>query len=214
MDSAMARRDATIDVASGRVTEITAFARSNSDPRPVAPLYAFGATFILLKLMSFAFRLRVTEREEAIGLDVTQHGEEAYVSGEGAILIEPHEGDHRAQRVLAGGRGYHLAVEGEQERVDRLGPPHVHGDHEVLLPRVDLRVASTRRERVRRGDAVLTVGAVSPVRVDPVPGGVRSLAGGAPAGLGEFCDPARTEAQGRGIVPVGAGGHDAQISLR
>ena len=36
--------------------------------------------------MSFAFRLRVTEREEAIGLDVTQHGEEAYVSGEGAIL--------------------------------------------------------------------------------------------------------------------------------
>src|SRR5687767_2724992 len=68
----------------------------------VAPLYAFGATFILLKLMSFAFRLRVTEREEAIGLDVTQHGEEAYVTGEGAILIEPHEGDHRAQRVLAG----------------------------------------------------------------------------------------------------------------
>jgi Amt family ammonium transporter len=68
----------------------------------VAPLYAFGATFVLLKLMSFAFRLRVTEREEAIGLDVTQHGEEAYVSGEGAILIEPHESDRRGQRVLAG----------------------------------------------------------------------------------------------------------------
>jgi Amt family ammonium transporter len=68
----------------------------------VAPLYAFGATFLLLKLMSLAFRLRVTEREEAIGLDVTQHGEEAYVSGEGAILIEPHESDRRGQRVLAG----------------------------------------------------------------------------------------------------------------
>jgi ammonium transporter, Amt family len=68
----------------------------------VAPLYAFGATFALLKLMSLAFRLRVTEREEAIGLDVTQHGEEAYVSGEGAILIEPHEDDHRGQRVVAG----------------------------------------------------------------------------------------------------------------
>ena len=68
----------------------------------VAPLYAFGATFVILKLMSFAFRLRVTEREEAIGLDVTQHGEEAYVSGEGAILIEPHESDRRAQRVFAG----------------------------------------------------------------------------------------------------------------
>jgi Amt family ammonium transporter len=68
----------------------------------VAPLYAFGATFVLLKLMSFAFRLRVTEREEAIGLDVTQHGEEAYVTGEGAILIEPAEGDRRGQEVVAG----------------------------------------------------------------------------------------------------------------
>jgi Amt family ammonium transporter len=55
----------------------------------VAPLYAFAATFILLRLMAFGFRLRVTEREEAIGLDVMQHGEEAYVTGEGAILVEP-----------------------------------------------------------------------------------------------------------------------------
>ena len=68
----------------------------------VAPLYAFGATFVLLTLMSFAFKLRVTEREEAVGLDVTQHGEEAYVTGEGAILIEPTDGDPRAQEVVAG----------------------------------------------------------------------------------------------------------------
>ncbi len=68
----------------------------------VAPAYAFGATFVLLKLMSFAFRLRVSERDEAIGLDVTQHGEEAYVTGEGAILIEPTEGDRRGQEVMAG----------------------------------------------------------------------------------------------------------------
>jgi Amt family ammonium transporter len=68
----------------------------------VAPLYAFGATFILLKLMSLVVRLRVTEQEEAIGLDVTQHGEEAYITGEGAILIEPLEDDHRGQRVVAG----------------------------------------------------------------------------------------------------------------
>ena len=54
-----------------------------------APLYAFFGTFILLKLMSFAVRLRTTERDEAIGLDVMQHGEEAYVTGEGAILVEP-----------------------------------------------------------------------------------------------------------------------------
>ena len=36
--------------------------------------------------------LRVTEREEAIGMDVTQHGEEAYASGEGAILVAPEGG--------------------------------------------------------------------------------------------------------------------------
>ena len=55
----------------------------------VAPPYAFVATFILLRLMAFGFRLRVTERDEAVGLDVMQHGEEAYVTGEGAILVEP-----------------------------------------------------------------------------------------------------------------------------
>ena len=55
----------------------------------VAPLYAFTATFILLRLMAFGFRLRVTERDEAVGLDVMQHGEEAYMTGEGAILVEP-----------------------------------------------------------------------------------------------------------------------------
>jgi Amt family ammonium transporter len=34
----------------------------------------------------------VTEREEALGMDVTQHGEEAYATGEGAILITPEAG--------------------------------------------------------------------------------------------------------------------------
>ena len=54
-----------------------------------APLYAFGATFLLLKAMALVMPLRVSEREEALGLDVTQHGEEAYVTGEGAILVTP-----------------------------------------------------------------------------------------------------------------------------
>ena len=31
--------------------------------------------------------LRATEHEEALGMDVVQHGEEAYATGEGAILI-------------------------------------------------------------------------------------------------------------------------------
>ena len=36
--------------------------------------------------------LRATEHEEALGMDVVAHGEEAYVSGEGAILVSPEAG--------------------------------------------------------------------------------------------------------------------------
>jgi Amt family ammonium transporter len=56
------------------------------------PAYAFGATFVLLKLIGAFTPLRATEREEALGLDVTYHGEEAYASGEGAILVTPEAG--------------------------------------------------------------------------------------------------------------------------
>ena len=52
-----------------------------------APAYAFVATWVLLKLIGVAMPLRATEHEEALGMDVVSHGEEAYVSGEGAILI-------------------------------------------------------------------------------------------------------------------------------
>jgi ammonium transporter, Amt family len=54
-----------------------------------APLYAFGMTFLLLKLIGAVMPLRATEREEALGMDVVQHGEEAYATGEGAILVAP-----------------------------------------------------------------------------------------------------------------------------
>ena len=54
-----------------------------------APAYAFAVTFVLLKLIGLVMPLRATEHDEAIGMDVTQHGEEAYVTGEGAILIAP-----------------------------------------------------------------------------------------------------------------------------
>src|SRR5205814_3334393 len=42
----------------------------------VAPAYAFGMTFLLLKLIGLVMPLRGTEREEALGMDVTYHGEE------------------------------------------------------------------------------------------------------------------------------------------
>jgi Amt family ammonium transporter len=57
-----------------------------------APLYAFGATFVLLKLIGFLMPLRSSEKDESLGMDVTYHGEEAYASGEGAILVSPEAG--------------------------------------------------------------------------------------------------------------------------
>jgi Amt family ammonium transporter len=57
-----------------------------------APLYAFGATFVLLKLIGMVAPLRASEHQEALGMDVTQHGEEAYATGEGAILIRTDAG--------------------------------------------------------------------------------------------------------------------------
>jgi Amt family ammonium transporter len=57
-----------------------------------APAWAFAGTFLLLRSIRVVSPLRVTEREEALGLDVTQHGEEAYTSGEGAILLTPQDG--------------------------------------------------------------------------------------------------------------------------
>ncbi len=65
-----------------------------------APAYAFGATFVILKLLGLLMPLRVSEREEAIGMDVVSHGEEAYASGEGAILVEP-EGGMAGERLVA-----------------------------------------------------------------------------------------------------------------
>jgi Amt family ammonium transporter len=57
-----------------------------------APAYAFGATFALLKLMGLVMPLRAGPYEQAQGLDVVHHGEEAYPTGDGAILISPEAG--------------------------------------------------------------------------------------------------------------------------
>ena len=57
-----------------------------------------SATFVLLKLIGAVMPLRASEHEEAIGMDVVQHGEEAYVTGEGAILVLP-DGDEGPTEV-------------------------------------------------------------------------------------------------------------------
>ena len=47
------------------------------------------ASWALLKLVGALVPLRVSARDEGLGLDVSQHGEEAYASAEGALLLLP-----------------------------------------------------------------------------------------------------------------------------
>jgi Amt family ammonium transporter len=71
-------------------------------------LYSAGATWGIFRLVALFARVRATAREEGLGLDVTQHGEEAYGSGEGAILVLPEGGGAAlplSEPVLAPGGG-------------------------------------------------------------------------------------------------------------
>jgi Amt family ammonium transporter len=49
--------------------------------------YSAAASLALLKAIGFLFALKADIREEGLGLDVSQHGEEAYADDDGAILI-------------------------------------------------------------------------------------------------------------------------------
>ncbi len=68
-----------------------------------APAYAFAMTYALLKLIGAVTPLRGSDHEEAVGMDLIHHGEEAYATGEGTILVstEAHVTEDRpvAQRV-------------------------------------------------------------------------------------------------------------------
>jgi Amt family ammonium transporter len=51
--------------------------------------FSAAGTFVLLKLVNLVVPIKASARDEGLGLDVSQHGEEAYGSGEGAILVLP-----------------------------------------------------------------------------------------------------------------------------
>ncbi len=55
------------------------------------PAYAFCMTYVLLRAIGYVTSLRGVERDEAVGMDLVHHGEEAYASGEGAILVTPED---------------------------------------------------------------------------------------------------------------------------
>jgi Amt family ammonium transporter len=53
--------------------------------------YSGAATFVILKALALVMPLRITGRDEKLGMDVSDHGEEAYTHGDGAILVKPKE---------------------------------------------------------------------------------------------------------------------------
>jgi Amt family ammonium transporter len=55
-------------------------------------VYSMAGTFVILKAIALVAPLRASQKEEGIGMDVTQHGEEAYSRGEGAILVHADRG--------------------------------------------------------------------------------------------------------------------------
>lgn len=61
--------------------------------------YSGAVTFLILKGLSLVTPLRVEAKEESRGLDIVNHGEEAYTSGEGALLLL----DHEVHEALRGG---------------------------------------------------------------------------------------------------------------
>ncbi|RIH83591.1 Ammonia channel [Meiothermus luteus] len=69
----------------------------------IAVVYSAGMTFLLLKLVGALIPLKALPKEEGLGMDVTQHGEEAYTSGEGAILVRSEAPRPSAQPKPVGG---------------------------------------------------------------------------------------------------------------
>jgi Amt family ammonium transporter len=57
-------------------------------------------TFLIIKVMGALMQLRAQPKSEGLGMDVTQHGEEAYASAEGSILVLP-ESEHQPATAQA-----------------------------------------------------------------------------------------------------------------
>jgi Amt family ammonium transporter len=67
-----------------------------------AALFSAAATGVLLLLVMVVLPLRAGERHERTGLDVPLHGEEAYTTGEGAILVRPSAMDQKPTVAAVG----------------------------------------------------------------------------------------------------------------
>jgi Amt family ammonium transporter len=64
-----------------------------------AIVYSGVLSFALLKLVGLVVPLRAADRGQGVGLDITEHGEEAYTHGEGALLVLDERA--KAERALS-----------------------------------------------------------------------------------------------------------------
>jgi Amt family ammonium transporter len=66
-----------------------------------AIVYSGVLSFVLLKLVGLVTPLRASENDEGLGMDISQHNDEAYATGEGATLVHPSSADQMASHALA-----------------------------------------------------------------------------------------------------------------
>ncbi len=66
-----------------------------------AIVYSGTLSFVLLKVVGLVTTLRASENDEGLGMDVSQHADEAYSTGEGATLVHPSSADQMASPALA-----------------------------------------------------------------------------------------------------------------
>ena len=67
--------------------------------------YSFVATFLILKVLDLLLGVRVSDEEEVMGVDVSQHGERGYVFDGGGLGFAgvPQPAEARGERAQAGG---------------------------------------------------------------------------------------------------------------
>jgi len=66
----------------------------------VTIVYSGVVSFLLLKLIGLVIPLRASADDEAVGLDLSNHGEEAYVHGDGGSTMIPHGSALKATPTL------------------------------------------------------------------------------------------------------------------
>ncbi len=65
-------------------------------------VYSGGLTYIILKVIGLVVGLRADSSDEGLGMDLVAHGEEAYATGEGAVLLNEAEAPARVNGIKNG----------------------------------------------------------------------------------------------------------------